>query len=266
MTHIDESRLLAVLDGELASGEAERVRDHLDRCEECLRRQHELERLSRLFSREVERLDTAPPVLEWEAVVERSAGDAEVEVTGIRSPGRAATFLKAAAILLVVTGVAAAIPGSPVDDWIGEAAERITGWIGGEDEAAVTRVTESGDEDPSSPEVAVALERGEVTVTLTETAPGARVDVSLVSDGTEAEVQAPDARYRTSPGRIEAVGATSGPIQIRLPEIASSARVVVAGRTAVVLLESGRLRLLIGEETESDSAVSFRIPGGTPGG
>lgn len=265
MTHIDDSQLLALLDGELAPGEAERVRGHLGRCEECRRRQRELERLSRLFSREIELLDIAPPAPRWEAVVERAGRDAGREETPVRSPSRAAPFLKAAAILLAVTGVAAAIPGSPVDDWIGEAADRITGWIGAEEEAAVTRAPEADEEDPP-PGVAVALERGEVTVILTEASPGTRVDVSLVSDGTEAEVQAQDARYRTSPGRIEAVGASGGPIQIRLPEIASSARVVVNGRPAVVLLKSGRLRLLIGDPTESGSSVSFRIPGGSPGG
>lgn len=266
MTHIDDSQLLALLDGELSSGDVDRVRDHLNECGECRRRYQQLEERSRFFSKETALLDDTPRLPGWDEVV-RGAGETSSDArVPVGSPGRAAPFLKAAVILLAVTGVAAAIPGSPVDEWIGEAADRFTGWISGEAETVGPRGPESSVEDRarSTPGVAVALESGEVTVTLSEAAPGTRVEVSLIG-GQQAEVEARGARYRTAPGRIEAVGASGDRIRIRLPEIASSARILVNGEPAVVLVESGRLRLLLEGRTDSASSVSFRVPGGSPG-
>lgn len=266
MTHIDDSQLLALLDGELSSGDVDRVRDHLDECGDCRRRYRQLEERSRLFSEEAALLDDTSRLPGWDEVVKRAGESSPDGGAPVSSPGRVAPFLKAAVILLVVTGVAAAIPGSPVDEWIGEAADRLTGWISGGSETVDARAPESsvGDRSRSTPGVAVALESGRVTVALSEAAPGTRVEVSLIG-GQEAEVEAEGARYRTGPGRIEAVGASGDRIRIRLPEIASSARILVNGEPAVLLVESGRLRLLLEGRTESASSVSFHVPGGSPG-
>lgn len=262
MSHVDEPEILAFLDGELPAGEAEGVRRHLERCGECGRIRARVERRSRLFSRAVARIDAAPRTTEWAEVLER-AGETPPSEPARRTPARATPFLKAAVILLAVTGVAAAIPGSPVDDWLGTAADRVTGWLSGGEETVEVRTPEPVGAERATPGVAVALYGGEVTVSLREVPPGTAVEVTL-SSGREAEVEAAGARYRTSPGRIEVLGTSGEPIRIRLPEIASHATVRVGDRPAV-RLEDGRLHRLLEGATGTETSVTFRVPQG-PGG
>lgn len=260
MNHVDEPEILALLDGELPASEAGSVRRHVERCGECGRLRARVEERSRLFSRAVARIDVEPRTTGWEEVLERAG---ETTAPARRGPGRAASFLKAAVILLAVTGVAAAIPGSPVDDWLGTAADRLTGWLSGGGDTVEVRTPVAPGEDRATPGVAVALHGGEVTVSLREVRAGTQVEVTLSSDR-EAEVVAADARYRTSPGRIEVLGTSGGTIRIRLPEIASHASVRVEGRPAV-RLEGGRLHPLLEGATGNGTSVTFRVPEGSGG-
>lgn len=254
MTHTDESRLLARLDGELSGDDRARVEEHLRECPECRERSQAVERRIELFSRAVERLDVTPPRVRWSDVRDR---------TGSRpGPGRFAPILKAAAVILVVTGVASAVPGSPVDDWIGAAVDEVAGWLGGGDRAAVEaemEVPETTEAREAATGVAVRLDAGAVRVSLDELPEGTEVRVRLVS-GDQAVVEAGGARYRTAPGRIQATGASGGPVSVRIPRDATAARVLVNG-TPAVALEDGRLRVILDADAEPDTAVTFRTPG-----
>lgn len=262
MSHIDESVLLARLDGELAPGEVDRVREHVEDCGECRRRSHAVEERSRLFSRAVEAIDPAPRTTRWEQILDRAretsgaGGGSPVERVG--TPGRGASVLKAAVVLLVVTGVAAAIPGSPVDDWIGAATDRVADLVTGGDGAVEAPETEPPAEDPSATEISVALDGGRVLVSLAGLPSGTPVEVRL-AEGNEARVQAEGARYRTGPGRIEVLEASGERVAVRLPRAATSARVEVDGEPAV-RLERGRLHLLLEAGTGGESSVTFPVP------
>lgn len=259
MTHMDDSRLLAYLDGELPGDGESRVDEHLRECGECRDRYEAVQARSRLFSRAVARLDVAPPPRQWSDL--RTAIDDPVDAPraggGRPRPGRLAPFLKAAAVLLVMTGVASAIPGSPVDDWIGAAVERVASWIGG-DEVETTAPAVTVEEAESTAGVTVALDAGEIRITLEEVPPGTPVRVSLVASD-QATVQAAGARYRTAPGRIEAIGASGDGIRVSIPRMAAAATVLVNGETAVVLAEEG-LRVLLERAGRPDTAVTFPAP------
>jgi anti-sigma factor RsiW len=262
MSHIDDNLLLARLDDELAPGEVDRVREHLEECGECRRRSHALEERSRLFSRAVEAIDGAPRTTRWEKILERAretsgaGGGSPAERRG--TPGRGASVLKAAVVLLAVTGVAAAIPGSPVDDWIGAAADRVAALVTGGDGAVEAPEPESPAEGRSTTEVSVALDGGRILVSLGGLPSGTSVEVSL-AEGNEARVQAEGARYRTGPGRIEVLEASGERVAISLPRTSTSARVQVDGVPAV-RLERGQLQLLLETGTEGASSVTFPIP------
>lgn len=252
MSHIDESRLLALLDGELPVADQSRVEEHLRECRDCRDRSQALERRSELFSRAVGVLDVTPPPVRW--------ADVRVRTGSNPGPGRFAPFLKAAAVILVVTGVASAVPGSPVDDWIGAAVDEVAGWLGGDDRAAVeTELPEATEARESSTGVAVRLDGGAVRVSLDELPEGTEVRVRLVA-GDQAVVEAGGARYRTAPGRIQAIGASGRSVSVRIPRDASAARILVNGSPAVIL-EDGGLRVILDPGTEPDTAVSFRTPG-----
>lgn len=255
MTHIDESVLLAHLDGEAASAEASRVRQHLEECRRCRLRHRAVERRSDLLAGGLEEIDVEAPRLPWDEFGLPNAAEGVRRVV----PGRAAPFLKAAAVVLLLTGAAAAVPGSPVDDWIVSASERVAGWFTGSEEVTETRVPDLVDEVDRSSGVAIALVGGEVTISLREIPEGTVVDVRLASRE-RAMVEATGATYRTGPGRLEVIGVSGGRVRIQIPRIAAAAQVFLDGEPAVVL-EDGALRLL-SDGSAPDSSVSFPVPEG----
>ncbi len=147
------------------------------------------------------------------------------------------SLLKAAVLVLVIGGLgSAAVPGSPVRDWLSGLWSGATDVLGLWDEPqAPPAVT-----DMSS--VAVAPSAGRVRISLEDPAPEAEVRVLLV-DGGQAAVWSASARFRTGPGWIEVLGAGPGELRVDLPRWVDSARVEVNGRL-VVLKEGSALRLV----------------------
>lgn len=240
--HPDDGVLLALLDGELADERRSAVEAHVEGCDPCASRLDALTRASRRLAGALETLDVPPPDVEA----------AELVRAGRRAPGpgdwspeegsrRGAALLKAAALVLAFAGAAAAaVPGSPVHDWLS---------------GLVRAAPEAGDAAPADrtsvpdregvPGVAVQMEDGRVTVLVTRAPSGTSVTVRL-TDGTEAGVWARGGRYRTAPGRIEVVEPSPDEVLVEIPSGAVEARITVNGRT-VWTREDGELRLRVDE-------------------
>lgn len=105
--HLDDDRLLALLDGELTRGEAAQARSHLDACEPCRRRYEALADRAGRVRQWLERHDSAPPG--------RDAYDFGAPAPG-RSSRRFGLGWAAAAALVLATSVVA----GPARGWITE--------------------------------------------------------------------------------------------------------------------------------------------------
>lgn len=215
MDHLTDQRLGRYLDGELSDIERSRAERHLEECERCrseLARLHEAsEQLNGLIE-EVklpERLreaDVYPPK-------RRERG----ETSGPTFPLRAAT---AAAVLLL--GVSAAVPGSPVRSWLAGAADRVRAAL------------QAGEESAAGAEPGFGLQirpaDGQVRVDIRGAAPGTPVAVRMVEDSL-AGAWAPGARLRSEPGRLEVVDPDRGEVRINVPRRARRAQVTADSRT-----------------------------------
>jgi anti-sigma factor RsiW len=246
MDHRTDETLLAYLDGELAEGERAACEAHLSGCGTCAASLANLRSASRQLAEALETLDVSGvPAAPPRARVDR------------RRRWAPRTFAKAAVLVIAAAGAAtAAVPGSPLRAWIGEAVERVAGLFGGEP-AAIQEEARARAVD--LPGVAVAPTGGAggvVRIELTRPHPDAIVRVRLV-EGERAAVWSERARYRTGPGRIEVVEAGAGELRIEIPRSAREARVEVDGRLAV-LKEGPELRLVAAGVDSAGAEVLFR--------
>ncbi len=176
----------------------------------------------------------------------REAADAE------RLPrGRAVfggTFVKAAGlILLLAAGASAAVPGSPVRNWI-----RAT-LVSRETPAA------SANRADTMSGVSILPLDGRVDIAVSGALSGTKLRVRVV-DGPRASVTVPEAsrlpQFHTLPGRIDVVGAADQ-VLIDVPEAATDVHVTVNGDPYVVG-GSGNLRAVVTAETR-DGALMFTL-------
>lgn len=245
MTHIDSGELLAFLDDELSEERRGAVGAHLDDCEACAASLAALASASSQLASALERTDRPAPHVQLDAILERG-------VSRGKRPLARGSILKAAALLLTIAGAsAAAIPGSPVNEWLVRSLSEVRIWFNRGEPPAVTPPSRR---DLSG--VAVAALNGQVRISLLQLAPDALVRVTLV-DGDETLVRAAGARYRTGPGWLEVVGPASGEIHIELPRSVIEARVDVDGELAL-LKQGPDLRLMAPAADSTDSEVVFR--------
>ena len=250
MTHIDEGRLQALIDGELRLDDRHRVERHLATCDGCRADLEGLRSLSGRFSAAVGELPRMTRTREhgrgWH-VRSRSA------VLRSMLP-RAAVFL-----LFVGAAASATIPGSPVRRWLGmeEAPATVAeaGPAGSVQEApaAATEAFESG--------VSVEAADGTVEIVLRDAGGDLRVRAMLV-DGTRAGVyaagEAASSRFITGAGRIEVLSARAGALRIELPRDVAVATVVVNGRE-YLRKQDGRLDLRVGEPDGTPDGIEFSV-------
>lgn len=236
MNHPDEGRLQAFLDEELPPEERARVAEHLLTCAGCRATRDELARANAVFSEAVAALDVAEP--------RRSAPVLE----GRRF--RSGSLVKAAALILLVAAAAsAAVPGSPVREWIVDVVEP---------EPPVAEM-EPVEAPPAEPPVPVGVSiRPETGVTivlrelegsiirLVETA-GERVSVSAIRAET-------DPVFSTSAGRIEVRGGVGGEVVIELPRSLAAARVLVDGQVYAVK-EAGELQAKVAADVTNGALI-----------
>lgn len=258
MSHLNEGQLQAYLDGQLEGAAVRSLSAHLEACAVCAATLATMRATAARAARALAWLDrpasTAATLDEGSAArvaggapeVVGANGDAVVRrIEAHRSWGRPARvgFLKAAMLVLVLSGAAAAaIPGSPVQRWLGGAWDRITS-SAREDAAPVQPTAPAVDEPAATPAAPVELASisiepvdGTVRVVLEGAERVQAIRVELVDARSAAVATDADAgtRFSTGPSRIQASGLGSGIVTVSLPRTLARATVVADGH---VLLE-----------------------------
>lgn len=213
--HPSDGLLQAMLDGEVPHDDS--VRGHLRSCERCASVREELLLGATRLSMAVQELDQ--PFRGVEEALTR------VRERRGRRRWRGTSHLARAAILVVALSgaLSAAVPGSPVREWLESVWSDLTA-------------------EPSLPETAPAPSeaRGEGTGVWVESGPELTITVSGAGEGTEVSVELVrgsragaftdgDARYRSGPGFIEVLN-PSGDVRVELTRGAARTSLVVNGR------------------------------------
>ena len=272
--HPDEGLLQALLDDEVEEGRRGALRRHLEGCEACRRELESLRYRSETLSEALSLLDRDPPMEDaWATVRTRRRSPSfpnrgEVGVLGMdrkrergrrRGSGIPTGARVAAAVVLLLGGAAAALPGSPVREWVEESWVRWRGEAAsGEGAEGVSpgegRQAPGGERDEVG--AGVALVDGRVEVTVQDLPSEAQVNVLLV-EGTRAAIFGPQGtRFRTEAGRIQAVG-PRGDVRIELPRSAARARLVVNGQTYLTMTD-GRVEITGPVERRGEAGIWFR--------
>lgn len=267
MGHPAEQTLLAYLDRELPVDERSTVREHVQVCATCSRMLDELTAATRTLADAISALDVPAPALlasELEGdLVARALQEldapvpAATTITPLRRRASRRPLLAAALIIIFVAGAGAAIPGSPLREWLARSVELVTG---GPSEEPIDPATPFSGQGVGSPTaVSVQPRDGFVRIIITQPAPETMIRVRLSDSGT-ASVWSVEGRYRTAPGEIEVLDAGPGDVVVLLPRTVPSAEVELDGRL-VATKEGSDFRLLIPAADSSDAEVSFQAGG-----
>ncbi len=260
MTHIESGELQAYLDEEVAAGSRAQINRHLQACTECATELQELRAASSLFAALLHAADAAAPVMRARAMVAAQRTD----IPRRRMAFSRAALARAAMFMLGFAALAsAAMPGSPVRAWIGDALR------GSRPAVAPTPVEVSTPaaapaETPGTDEAALSIEPadGRVLILLSGVTGETTIRVRLV-DSERALVQtsngAAHARFRTGPGRIEVLGIEKGEVTIEMPRSVIDARVEVDGR---VLFQKDHDQLRLSEPRLPGSNSEFVFKAG----
>jgi hypothetical protein len=204
MMHVAEGRLLAYIDGELPTAERSALESHLATCDACGVELDELRRIGAELRSALAGTDMVAGIAPaLQAFSERraalvgapaAANDFDARRTAAGSSLRFArsSLLKAAALAALVVGAAsAAIPDSPLRDWLEYAWDRVTG---APDEQPGITEPPAPDQAPEPPQEAepyrFAPSNGGARVLLRGVDPAALVRVRLI-DGARAAVYPP---------------------------------------------------------------------------
>ena len=267
MGHPAEQTLLAYLDRELPVDERSTVREHVQVCATCSRMLDELTAATRTLADAISALDVPAPALlasELEGdLVARALQELDAQVpaattiTPLRRRASRRPLLAAALIIIFVAGAGAAIPGSPLREWLARSVELVTGAPSKEPIDPATPFSGQGVGSPTA--VSVQPRDGFVRIIITQPAPETMIRVRLSDSGT-ASVWSVEGRYRTAPGEIEVLDAGPGDVVVLLPRTVPSAEVELDGRL-VATKEGSDFRLLIPAADSSDAEVSFQAGG-----
>lgn len=257
MAHIEEGMLQAYLDNEVTARAG--LDSHLAQCAACAAELDRLRSASQLFASALRTRDAVAPT----SVAFAALKAARRPVAGMPAAIARVSLARAAMLLVGLAAIAsAAIPGSPVRAWISEALRSVGGGAVA-DEIAAPVV-------PPAPAPAIPDEYGAATVSI-EPADG-RVLVLLSGATADATVRvrlvrtqrasvqvsdaAPEARFRTGPGRIEVVGIGNGEVLVEIPRGALEVRVELGGRP--IFEKSGEQLRLNESPAASDSEFVFK--------
>jgi len=268
MTDIDEGRLRAWLDGELARGDGLELEARLSQDPRILLAAEELrEREARVRSL-LSALDVDAPtervrralragregsprtsnVVAWKAPRGRSRSETRRPKAASLVPG--VRLAQAAAMVLLLAGAAAAaVPGSPVRAWLSRVLDS-----GSEPPAAMDSAG------PSAPEeggLYVAPGRDRLEVDLVGVPPGAEILVTLIP-GDTAVIYAPEGseyEWDAEVGRARAA-VSGGPIRLELPEGVDIDLIV--DDKVYMSRRGGRIDLRVTPTFQSGSELRFR--------
>jgi len=239
--HVDDERLERLLDGELAPADEATTRAHLAGCDECTRRFRTIEREAERTAALLHELDRPAPEVDFGAIARRAAAH------GPRIPRWAAGV----ALVLGVTGVAYALPGSPLPHWVGALSE----WASGRLHPHGPVTTDIANPDRSVAGIAVPPGQA-LLILFRESNAGGEMLVDLTS-GTEVEVRAPRGAATFTSGEDRLVVEDRGlraTYEIDIPITAPRVEIRV-GDARVFLKEGPRVTTAL----PSGSAAPYRL-------
>lgn len=249
MEHPDEGQIRAFLDGE--AGDAHPgLETHIRQCSQCSAIVQSQEEALMRLSEALAASDVAPPLVRSrQALLRARRKKAPWTMTRRNLP-------KAASIAILITaGAAAALPGSPLRDWI---------------RGSPAGVQESGAPSPPSAEPAAALASGEdlgmvgaslplkeggMTIRILELAPGAEIRVQMVEGDQVGIYAGQGTRFRTEEHVMEATGAP-GNLRVEVPRGMDGYEVVVEGQVYLRRME-GEVEILGPVGTRTREEVRF---------
>jgi anti-sigma factor RsiW len=233
MMHVEEGTLQAYLDAEVTAGARTDIDKHLHSCSDCAVQLERLRQASAVFAAAVREADVVAPVLAAQArfVTARRFEPALVAPRPRRAFARAAMFIVGLGAV-----ASAALPGSPVRAWIGDALTR-AGLLDDTQSAAAPVLPAEApavQRDAESTALGIEAVDGRVRIVLRNVRPQATVSVHLVNgDRTivEASGAAAKARFRTGAGLLEVDGVSGGSVVVQIPKSLIQASVEQDGRT-----------------------------------
>lgn len=248
ISHLDDGVLQSLLDGEPPPGDALAAEEHLKACTLCQAGLAALRKGSLAFASAVSGLDVPP------------ASPSRTAPPSVRWPTRwiALALPRVAALLLVgVAATAAAVPGFPIRDWIDrEFASSAPAISAGEEGAPAETAS-----DPS-PRSGVSVEpaQGHLRIVLITPAADLRVRAAITDSprgGAYTIGDSATARFSTSAGLVEVIGAGGGELLLEIPAAATTATVELDG-TPYLVKEGDQLRLLVASDETVGAEVVFQ--------
>lgn len=244
MRHPGMERLQAFEAGELMGRARQRTAEHVAGCFECRSTISWMEDVRSAARAQV----AEPPADAWARIAARvQARDAMLlPVEPLQAP-RVPVVSRALRVALIALLVAGAAAAALPREWIGAAVDAVVpaAWRGGDTDLVASAPHAENDDtppvtlfvEPAAGALRVAMERPHQAVTL---------HVQFV-DAVEMQVRASGgaagAIFRTSPGRVDIVGADSGAVVLALPNTVGNVRIEVDGQ-AFLLRERGQIRVL----------------------
>ncbi len=214
--HLDEEQLQRLLHDELGARAMPGAREHLAECTECRERFVEAQRDEGEIFALLRRVDHAVPAIDPETVAARARGVGAVW-------GRWAAGIL---LFLGVAGVAYALPGSPLRDWVGS----VVAWIGDSDQPPTGPAPVQAPDDEEVAGIA-AIPGQQFVIAFESSETGGQAQVSL-TEGEEVTVRAPigAASFTSAADRLVIANSGSGAtFKIEIPRTAPRVEIRVAG-------------------------------------
>lgn len=246
MTHLDEATLVALRDREDVSVEAVQ---HLGTCAWCADALEETTIRERRIEEMLSSLDEDGVDREASRAAIRARIDQQLHPRAAARPWwRPAHLGRAAAVLLVAAGAVAALPGSPVREWIAEPV--VTPSLDQTESAAPQEA------EPSA--VTVPVEMDGLQILVSSLGPLAALEVVWI-DGAAARVEAPaGSRFTYASGRVEALVA-GGAVRVELPRDGGPLQLEVDG-TRYLTRSGSQLSVEGPVGDRSDERILFVAP------
>ena len=255
MGHLDEGLIRAFKDGEMRE-ESEELEAHLATCPQCARVAREQDEALATVSGALSLLDSSPPMERARARILRLEREQRNRWRQLRrNLPRAASFA-----VLLSAGAAAALPGSPVRQWV------LQEWVAIFGDEPVTTLSPpeavdalpSGAEDPELVGATLPMTGGGVELRIEELVEGAEIRVLLVEGDRVGIFAGEGTRFRTEAGLLEARGAPGG-ITVEIPRDAPMVEILVNG---VVFLRkrAGEMEIPGPVKSRTPSEIRFGPP------
>lgn len=245
--HLDEERLQRLLHGEFSSTEEKRAREHLTDCGECSRRFRAMEREEKAVGELLGSLDRPAPRVDFSAIARR--GEA-------RSPSMA-RWAAGLALVLGLTGVAYALPGSPLPRWV----DAVVEWASGRQDPSLPAGASL--ESPDSSFAGIAVPPGnDLLILFTSTNAKGHLLVTL-TESADVEIRAPRGAATFTSGEDRLLVGDQGSAatyEIRIPHTAPRVEILV-GENRVFLKEGSRVTTAASTGGSAPYLLPMSLPG-----